>query len=77
MIGIELIPDLPVLDHDSAKTASQIMVQLLHEEGQLSIPAGANVVRWLPTLNVTAYEIDEAVSQLAAALRKLDGRVSS
>jgi predicted acetylornithine/succinylornithine family transaminase len=41
-------------------------------EGLLAIPAGETVVRFLPPLNVTAEEIDEAVKKFAAAIGKLD-----
>jgi len=41
-------------------------------EGLLAIPAGETVVRFLPPLNVTAAEIDEAVKKFAAAIGKLE-----
>ena len=41
-------------------------------EGLLAIPAGETVVRFLPPLNVTAAEIDEAVEKFAAAIGKLE-----
>jgi acetylornithine aminotransferase/acetylornithine/N-succinyldiaminopimelate aminotransferase len=41
-------------------------------EGLLAIPAGEAVVRFLPPLNVTEEEIDEAVKKFAAAMGKLD-----
>ena len=72
MIGIDLIADLPEKLGQTGKTSSQILVNLLHAEHQLAIPAGANVVRWLPPLNVTAADIDLAVNQLSAAFNKLD-----
>lgn len=34
----------------------------LMEAGLLTVPAGGNVVRWLPALNVTDAEVDEALS---------------
>ena len=40
-------------------------------EGLLAIPAGETVVRFLPPLNVTADEIDEAVKLFASAIGKL------
>ena len=71
MIGIELHSNLPQLLNQTGKTSSQIVVGLLHNQRQLAIPAGANVVRWLPPLNVTEAEIDLAVTQLAAALHQI------
>ncbi len=72
MIGMELDSVLPQKLNQPGKTSSQILVQLLHAQHQLSIPAGANVVRWLPPLNVTESDIDQAVAQLAGALAELD-----
>ena len=40
--------------------------------GAMALGAGETVVRFLPPLNVTADEIDEAVKKLAAAIRKLE-----
>jgi acetylornithine/N-succinyldiaminopimelate aminotransferase len=77
MIGIELVPDLPQRLGETAKTSSQILVHLLHEQRQLAIPAGPNVVRWLPPLNVTSAEIDQAVDQLIAALACLHTRLQA
>ncbi len=72
MIGIELESDLPQRLGQTGKTSSQIVVGLLHDQHQLAIPAGANVVRWLPPLNVTKVEIDSAVSQFTAALLQIE-----
>lgn len=75
MIGIEFNAGLPQRLSQAGKTSSQIVVNLLHDQHQLSIPAGANVVRWLPPLNVTPADIDMAVSQLSAALAELDSQL--
>jgi acetylornithine/N-succinyldiaminopimelate aminotransferase len=58
MIGFQLnIDAIPATD----KTASvQIVLQLM-EAGLLTIPAGASVVRWLPPLNITKQDADEAL----------------
>lgn len=76
MIGIELDPDLPAKAGFPGKTSAQILVQLLLEQHQLAIPAGPNVVRWLPPLNVTHAEIDLALTGLSAALRTLDTHIA-
>jgi len=56
MLGVELaVENKPVI----AKMA---------EHGLLGVPAGTKVVRFLPPLNVTRAEIDEAVEKLKASL---------
>ena len=41
-------------------------------EGLLTVAAGENVVRLLPPLIVTETEINEAISRMSAACRKLE-----
>jgi acetylornithine aminotransferase/acetylornithine/N-succinyldiaminopimelate aminotransferase len=38
------------------------------------VPAGETVVRWLPPLNVTDAEVDEALALFHAVLSTLSGR---
>jgi len=45
-------------------------VILLQAQGLLVIPAGDRVIRFLPPLNVSPEEIDEAVTKVLAAFRK-------
>lgn len=45
--------------------------------GLLAIPAGESVVRFLPPLNVTDAEIDEAVKKFAAAIGELESAADS
>ncbi len=45
---------------DSGKSPSIFAVTKLMDHGLLTVPAGPDVVRWLPPLNVTKAEIDEA-----------------
>lgn len=45
-------------------------VTALHEAGLLVVTAGPNVIRLLPNLLVSAEEVEEAVSIIAAELRK-------
>jgi acetylornithine/succinyldiaminopimelate/putrescine aminotransferase len=35
------------------------------------VPAGPTVIRWLPALNVTKEEVDEAIQILVATLGEL------
>src|SRR5207244_1096123 len=52
LIGFELTPDIRALPGDPAKTQAVRFVNLLHAAGVLTIPAGAQVLRLLPALNL-------------------------
>jgi acetylornithine/N-succinyldiaminopimelate aminotransferase len=56
MIGVELAGD------------SKPVIARMAERGLLAIPAGTNVVRFLPALNTTRAEVDEAVRKFKEAL---------
>lgn len=56
---------------DAKPSASIFLVKKLMEAGLLTVPAGANVVRWLPPLNVTEGEIDLAFTILEEVLGSL------
>ena len=47
------------------------MVNLLHEARLLTVPSGTHAIRWLPPLNVTRDEIDQAVDILRGVLQKI------
>jgi acetylornithine/succinyldiaminopimelate/putrescine aminotransferase len=70
MIAFELVPDfaqrVPAAAH---KAPSLVVVEALHEAGLLTVPSGTHAVRWLPPLNVTRAEIDEAAALVAALFR--------
>jgi acetylornithine aminotransferase/acetylornithine/N-succinyldiaminopimelate aminotransferase len=70
MIGIELQPDISTLKQEG-KTPASLLVERLHQEGLLTIPAGNTTIRLLPPLNITRAEADEAVSRLQNGLQKL------
>ena len=53
------------------EAASICLVKALMHNGLLSVPAGTDVVRWLPPLNVSPAEIDEAVAILRGTLSDL------
>lgn len=55
-------------DDTSEVTVAEIIVAC-REAGLLILPAGPQVLRFLPPLNVTAAEIDEALATLASALQ--------
>lgn len=71
MIGIELAANLPNLPGDPAKTASVRMTNLLHAAGLLVIPAGTNVLRLLPALNLTRAEAEEGLKIIESVVAKL------
>ena len=71
MIGIELAPSITELIPSlkvEGKTPAALFVGKLHEAGLLTVPAGTHVIRWLPPLNVSKAEVDEAVQKFQTAL---------
>jgi acetylornithine/N-succinyldiaminopimelate aminotransferase len=64
MLGIELADEFASLAVDG-KTPSQVTVVASMKNGLLTVPAGPSVIRWLPPLNASRAEIDEAVSIFA------------
>lgn len=60
MIGLELAQNIPAFAHSDKAPALQF-VNRLHEAGLLTIPAGAQVVRLLPPLNLRRGEAEEGV----------------
>ena len=72
LIGIELPGDFYSLcSLTSEKPPSSFMVERLHAAGLLCIPSGTHTLRWLPPLNVTRAEVDQAASILSATLDSL------
>lgn len=59
LLGFGLNPDRMALP--SGKTPALAVVGALTQRGLLTVPAGPDTVRWLPPLNVTAEEVDEAL----------------
>jgi acetylornithine/N-succinyldiaminopimelate aminotransferase len=62
MLGVELAPDLPNLPGDPGKTQAVRFANLLHAAGLLTIPAGAQILRLLPPLNLRPAEAQEGLS---------------
>ena len=75
MLGIELGGSLKRVE-STGTAVSQHVVAGLIQNGLLSVPAGPSVIRWLPPLNVSQAEVDEAVSILAETLVELTGASS-
>jgi len=61
MVGFELAPEIRNLPGDPAKTQALRFVNLLHTAGLLTIPAGAQVIRLLPPLNLRPIEAQEGL----------------
>jgi len=70
MLGIELGGNLSRAA-STGTALSQRVVTALMKNGLLSVPAGPSVIRWLPPLNVSQAEVDEALSILARTLAEL------
>jgi acetylornithine aminotransferase/acetylornithine/N-succinyldiaminopimelate aminotransferase len=63
MLCFELVPDFSTRAKlPEGKAPSLWLVERLHDAGLLTIPSGTHAVRWLPALNVTRAEIDEAAA---------------
>ncbi len=73
MLGIELGEEFAPLAAEG-KAPSHVVVVASMQNGLLSVPAGPSVIRWLPPLNVSRAEIDEAVSILARTLDEIHPR---
>lgn len=69
MIGIELGEEFAnrhILP--PGKAPAIFLVERLHEAGLLTVPSGTHTIRWLPPLNVSQAEVDEAVAILGRIL---------
>jgi len=73
MIGIELSENIKNLPGDTTKTQAVRFVNLLHTAGLLTIPAGANVIRLLPALNLSRSEAEEGLKIIESVAEKLAG----
>lgn len=73
IVGFELAPEIRNLGGDSTKPQSTRFVNLLHAAGLLTIPAGLNVVRILPALNLTPAEAEDGLRIIESVASKLAG----
>ena len=65
--------NIPNLPGDTTKTQAVRFVNLLHAAGLLTIPAGANVIRLLPALNLRQSEAEEGLRIIESVAAKLAG----
>lgn len=70
MLGFELAPDLPALAGSKQAPSSQMM-ERLHAAGLLTIPAGQQVVRLLPPLNLREDEAREGLHLIESTVKQL------
>jgi acetylornithine/succinyldiaminopimelate/putrescine aminotransferase len=72
MLAFELVPDFVTrIPAAAQRSPSLYVVDALHEAGLLTVPSGTHAVRWLPPLNVSRAEIDEAAQILRGVLARL------
>lgn len=70
LIGLELAAGIPALTQNG-KAPSVQFVHRLHEAGLLAVPAGNQVVRLLPPLNLRREEAAEGVKIIESVVAKL------
>ena len=74
MVGIELAPKEQIAAFAaSEKAAAMQFVNLLHEAGVLTIPAGTQIVRLLPALNLTRAEAEQGLQLIESVVVKVAG----
>jgi acetylornithine aminotransferase/acetylornithine/N-succinyldiaminopimelate aminotransferase len=71
MIGLELVPNLAKLPGDTNKTQAVRFANLLHSAGMLAVPAGAQILRLLPPLNLSRTEAEEGLKILEGVTARL------
>ncbi|MGJ8673562.1 aspartate aminotransferase family protein [Rubritalea sp.] len=69
MLGFALNPE--AIKNAEGITPALTLVLKLTEKGLLTVPAGAETLRWLPALNVTEDEVAQALELLKKALDEL------
>ena len=71
MLGMELAPNQAKLPGDPTKAQASRLASVLHAEGMLVIPAGTDIIRLLPALNLSPAEAKEGLDILTAVVAKL------
>jgi acetylornithine aminotransferase/acetylornithine/N-succinyldiaminopimelate aminotransferase len=70
MLGIELAEKIPAFAA-SDQTAALQFVNRLHAAGVLTIPAGTQVIRLLPPLNLKPQEAAEGIAKIEEVVKQL------
>jgi acetylornithine/succinyldiaminopimelate/putrescine aminotransferase len=76
MLGMELSPNIASLPGDLSKTQAVRFTNLLHAAGLLVIPAGAQVIRLLPPLNLRRSEAEEGLAIIERVVAGLAGNTA-
>ena len=71
MIGLELTPKIAGLPGDPNKPQAARFANLLHGAGLLTIPAGTQILRLLPPLNLRQNEAEEGLHLLESVVKDL------
>jgi acetylornithine/N-succinyldiaminopimelate aminotransferase len=72
MIGLELAPNIPAFAGEG-KTPAVRFTMLLHAAGLLAIPAGTQIIRLLPALNLHRNEAEEGLKIIESVVANLAG----
>jgi acetylornithine aminotransferase/acetylornithine/N-succinyldiaminopimelate aminotransferase len=73
MVGFELCPNIPAFARQD-RTPSAQFVDRLHQAGLLVVPAGSQVLRLLPPLNLRSHEVEEGLGIIETVIQSLDAR---
>jgi acetylornithine/succinyldiaminopimelate/putrescine aminotransferase len=71
MIGLELTPNISHLPGENSKTQAVRFANLLHSAGLLAIPAGAQILRFLPPLNLRQSEAEAGLKIVESIVARL------
>ena len=71
MLGVELAPNIPKLPGDPAKPQAARFASRLHAAGVLTIPAGAQIIRLLPALNLSRADAGEGLRIIESIVAEL------
>ena len=71
MLGLELTPNIGTLPGDPNKPQAARFANLLHAAGLLTIPAGTQILRLLPPLNLRQSEAEEGLHLLESVVKDL------
>lgn len=72
-VGLMIAAEFDLGDHGKTKAALKAVVGSCYEQGLMLLTCGSwdTVVRWIPPLNVTAQQIDDALAIFGIALKKV------
>lgn len=77
MVGIELAPSerIPAFQRQPERGSAAQFIERLHKRGVLAIPAGRQVVRLLPPLNVTEQQLREGLVAIELTVEEISKEV--